>query len=117
VHCLRCPDWLYEGGLWKLRFDRGIYRIFHKETRWKSIGSYTASKDRLILFNDPACIEDIGVYRWKLESGVLTLEVIDDPCAIRLRGKNLEHLDWQSCRPLNTEAAVTDHWPKPEGCE
>ncbi len=117
VHCKRCPDWLYEGGLWKIRFDRGIYRVFHADVGWKSLGSYTVSGDRLILFNDPYCIEDMGVYTWKLEKGVLTFQVINDMCAIRLRGKNLTHLPWLSCQPPNIEAAVTDHWEKPKGCE
>lgn len=117
VHCLRCPDWLYEGGLWKLKFERGIYRVLHAEVGWRSIGSYAVAKDRLILFNDPSCTEGIGVYTWKLEKGMLTLQVIDDPCAIQLRGKNLAHLPWQNCQPPNIEAAVTDHWIKPKGCE
>jgi hypothetical protein len=117
IHCRRCPDWLYEGGLWKLRLAQGVYRVLNVDLGWKSMGSYVASGDRLILFNDPNCIGDIGVYRWKSEGGVLTFEVIDDPCAILLRGKNLSHLPWQSCQPPNLEAAVTDHWQKPEGCD
>jgi hypothetical protein len=116
VHCLRCPDWLYEGGLWKIKFDRGVYRVLHEEAGWRTIGSYALAADRLILFNDPCCIEGIGVYAWKLERGTLTLQVIDDPCAIQLRGKNLAHLPWQRCQPPNIEAAVTDHWEKPTGC-
>lgn len=116
VHCRRCPDWLYEGGLWKIRFYRGVYRVINIDLEWKSLGSYVVSGNRLALFNDPYCVEDIGVYKWKLENGMLTLEVIDDPCAIELRGKNLEHLPWASCQPPNLEAAITDHWQIPEGC-
>jgi hypothetical protein len=116
VHCRRCPDWLYEGGLWKLRFDRGVYRIINADLEWKSLGAYVVSGNRLILFNDPYCVEDIGVYKWKVEDGRLNFEVIDDPCAIELRGKNLEHLPWSSCQPPNIEAAITDHWEIPEGC-
>ncbi len=117
VPCKRCPDWLYEGGLWKIRFDRGVYRVFHADVGWRSIGSYTVAEDRLILFNDPYCPQDVGVYAWKLEKGTLTFQVIDDPCAIQLRGKNLAHLPWLSCQPPNVEAAVTNHWEKPQGCE
>ncbi len=117
VPCRRCPDWLYEGGLWKIRFDRGIYRVFYAELGWRSLGSYTVSEDRLFLFNDPHCIDDIGVYKWKLEKGILTFQVIDDLCAIKLRGKNLTHLPWISCQPPNAEAAVTNHWKRPKGCE
>jgi hypothetical protein len=117
VHCLRCPDYAPEGGVWKLNLDKGVFRIFHPESRWKSIGTFIVSEDRLLLANDPTCIDGLGLYRWRLENGRLSLEVIDDPCAIKLRGLNLTQQPWVSCRPPNTEAAVTDHWPKPVGCE
>ena len=117
VHCLRCPDYAPEGGLWKLNFDRGVFRVFHPESGWKSIATVIVAGDRMVLANDPTCIESIGVYSWKLEKGGLNLEVIDDPCAIKLRAMNLTQQPWVSCRPPNIEAAVTEHWMKPEGCD
>ena len=27
------------------------------------------------------------------------------------------NLVWSSCQPPNAEAAVTNHWPPPAGCE
>lgn len=117
VPCRRCPDWLNEGGLWKMRFDRGAYRVLHVELGWQSTGSYVVSGERLILFNDPSCVGDIGVYTWQLERGVLAFRAIDDACAIELRRENLTHLPWLGCQPPGVEAAVTDHWQKPEGCE
>jgi hypothetical protein len=117
VHCLRCPDYAPEGGIWKLNLDRGVLRIFHPESGWKSIATAIVTADRLVLANDPCCIEDIGVYAWRLEKGRLTFEVVDDPCAIRLRAMNLTQQPWMSCRPPNIEAAVTEHWPKPDGCD
>jgi hypothetical protein len=117
VHCLRCPDYAPEGGVWKIFFDKGVYRIFHPESRWKSIGTFIVAGDRLLLANDPTCIDGIGLYTWKIHEGRLVLEVIDDPCAIRLRAKNLTQMPWDSCRPPNIEAAVTEHWVKPQGCE
>jgi len=117
VPCKRCPDWLYEGGTWKIRFDRGIYRVLHIDLGWRSIGSYTVSGNQLILFNDPNCDHSTGIYTWQLEKGRLTFQVIDDPCAIQLRGKNLAHLPWQNCQPPNAEAAVSNHWQRPLGCE
>ncbi len=132
VHCRRCPDYAPEGGLWKLRLDKGVFRIYHKVTGWKSIGTFIATKDekidsgsgqlldpvsgQLILTNDPVCPEVIGVYRWRKEEAKLILTEIDDPCSIRLRAMNMTHLPWQSCQPPNTEAAITEHWPKPQGC-
>ena len=117
VHCLRCPDYAPEGGVWKLRFDKGVFRIFHPESKWKSIGTYVVAGNRLLLVNDPTCIDGLGLYSWKLSQGQLVLEVIDDPCAIRLRAMNLTQLPWISCSPPNTEAAVTEHWQKPKGCD
>jgi len=116
INCRRCPDWFYEGGLWRIRFDRGIYRVLYVDFGWKSLGSYTVSGDQLFLFNDPNCIEDTGIYRWKLESGVLTFEVVDDPCAIRLRGRNLVHLPWQRCEP-QADVVASVQRPTPKGCE
>jgi hypothetical protein len=117
VHCRRCPDYAPEGGLWKLNLNEGIFRIYHKVTGWKDMGSFILSGDQLILGNDPVCHEIIGVYQWKLEEGKLILNVIEDKCAIGLRAMNLTKLLWLSCRPPNIEAATTDHWPKPHGCD
>ncbi|MEW6266005.1 MAG: hypothetical protein AB1641_23270 [Thermodesulfobacteriota bacterium] len=131
VHCRRCPDYAPEAGTWKLNLYQGAFRIFHEATGWKSLGSFIVTRDmdtsmddqpasatgQLLLANDPACQEVIGVYRWWLEKGRLTLREIDDACAIRLRAINLTKLPWSSCQPPNPEAAITDHWPKPSGCE
>jgi hypothetical protein len=117
VHCRRCPEYAPEGGLWKLNLDRGVFRIFHEATGWRSIGTFIVAGDRLVLANDPACQECIGVYSWKLEEGRLRIRTIDDPCAIKLRAMNLTQQPWLSCRPPTTEAAISGHWPQPAGCE
>lgn len=117
VHCRRCPDWAPETGIWKLQLSKGTYRIFHAMTGWKSIGTFVVADDRILFANDPCCTKGIGVYSWKLEEGQLILTVIDDQCSISLRAMNLTELPWLSCQPPSIEAAVTDHWPKPPGCE
>ncbi len=125
VPCRRCPDYAPEGGIWKLRLDKGVFRILHEVTEWRSLGSFIVTRDessspksgQLLLANDPVCQEVIGRYRWKLEEEKLILMMIEDPCAIRLRAMNLTNLPWSSCQPPSTEAAITDHWPKPPGCE
>jgi hypothetical protein len=125
VHCLRCPDYAPEGGIWKLSLDRGVFRICHEATGWRSIGSFIATRDRwtsgapdqILLFNDPTCPDAIGLYAWRLDEGQLVLGVIDDTCAIHLRAMNLTNLPWQSCQPPSTEAGITDHWQKPPGCD
>ena len=116
VPCRRCPDWLANPGIWRIYFNKGAYMIINTNTGWKSIGTYIVSKDRVILSNDPSCIDDFGLYRFLIKGGVLKFEVIDDPCAIKLRGLNLGETSWFSCYPPNEEAAITEHWPKPVGC-
>ena len=117
VPCRRCPDWLPETGIWKMQFKRGTYRIIHNTTGWKSIGTFIVAGNRVLFANDPVCPEGIGIYHWKLEENRLILSVIDDPCAIQLRAKNLTETPWLSCRPPKIEAGITGHQPKPEGCD
>ncbi len=117
VHCRRCPDWGHDGGAWKLRFDKGIFIVLHVETGWRGLGSYSVSGDRVMLFNDPVCGDSVGEYVWTRAKGVLTFQEIKDECFIHLRAQNLMWQPWLSCQPPNVEAAVTDHWLKPNGCE
>lgn len=117
VPCKRCPDYAPEGGIWKLHLDGGVYRIFYENTGWRSVASFTVSGDQFALFNDPYCTDVVGTYAWKLDKGALTFKVIKDECSIRLRAMNLTSQPWLACQPPNTEAAVTDHWLKPPGCQ
>jgi len=116
VPCKRCPDWLPEGGIWRLNLDRGVYRVFHEETGWRSLGSFTVSGDRIWLFNDPNCPEVTGVYTWKLRDGILSFSAIEDECSVGLRAANLTRQPWLTCHAPTSEGAVSDHWPKPPDC-
>ena len=117
VPCRRCPDWVPYPGIWKLNLNKGTYRIYHEATGWKSIGTYIVADNRIVFANDPCCIKGIGVYSWKFEERKLIFNVIDDDCAIKLRALNLMEAPWNSCQPPNIEAAITEHWPKPQGCD
>jgi len=117
VPCRRCPDWVPNPGIWKLNLHKGAYRIINLGTGWKSIGTYIVSENRILFANDPSCIDGIGLYAWEMAEDKLQFEVIDDPCAIKLRAKNLTETEWESCMPPNIEAAITEHWNKPDGCE
>jgi hypothetical protein len=117
VPCRRCPDYMQHGGQWRLRFHQGVFRIYHPGTDWKSLGSFTVNGSELALFNDPNCIDVTGRYTWALADGQLTLTLVDDPCAIRLRAQNLTFQPWESCQPPNQEAAISGHWRVPAGCE
>jgi hypothetical protein len=114
--CRRCPPYPPEGGVWRLNLDEGIFRVYHDGTDWHTLGSFAVSGDRIEFFNDPHCYQDTGIYTWELESGKLTLELVQDECGINLRAKNFMALPWESCQPPSTEAAITDHWPTPIGC-
>jgi len=109
--CLRCADYRQAGGPWRLQFDRGVMRIYYEVTGWRSLASYTVADDRLYLFNDPYCKEVTGEYKWELTDGNLTLEAIDDPCSIQLRGKNLNAQSWVVCPVGDTEVGEA-----PRGC-
>lgn len=129
--CKRCAGYRLEGGVWTLYFDKGIFKVFHQDTGFESVGSFTVSGNRLSLFNDPYCEEDltmVGDYAWEFDArGSLQLRVIDDLCSYRLRSKNLTDARWvktpidpkqraDSCQPPNREAAISDHWFKPPYC-
>ena len=117
VPCRRCPDYLSEDGIWKLSLNQGIYHIFHPATGWHSLGSFTVEGNRLYLFNDPVCHLVVGIYTWQLDASGLKLTVVNDPCQVERRADTFGDLTWRSCQPPNTEAAVTDHWPRPSGCD
>lgn len=121
--CRRCADYRPAGGIWKLQFNKGVMRIYYNVTGWRSVASYTVSYDRLYLFNDPYCPQEVGEYGWKLEDKwglddrVLLLDVVQDLCSINLRGENLSQLHWDSCQPPNLLTGASDHWHKAPGCE
>jgi hypothetical protein len=116
IPCRRCPPYPPEGGLWKLNFSGGIFRVYHERTGWRTLGSFTVSGDRVQFYNDPHCYDVVGGYSWKLEQGQLVLQAIEDDCGGDLRVKHFTSMPWTSCQPTSTEAAVTDHWPVPDGC-
>ena len=115
--CRRCADYRPVGGIWKLSLDRGVFRVYYAVTGWRSLGSYTVNGDQLYLFNDPYCPWDVGKYTWRLEDGQLLLKEIEDGCSMHLRAENLTLQPWLSCQPPSIFAAISDHWPKPPGCE
>jgi len=98
-------------------------RIYYPITGWRSIASYTVSDDRLSIYNDPYCPQDVGEYRWELgpdrnqEDRSLEIEVVTDPCSIQLRGENMSSQPWLSCLPTNEMTGASDHYYKPPGCE
>ncbi len=130
--CKRCAGYRLEGGLWTLYLDKGVYKVFQQDTDFEGVGSFVVSGDRITFFNDPFCEENlrmVGTYTWELDArNQLRLRVIDDPCSIGLRAKNLTSAPWvktpfdpqdrvASCQPPSREAGITDHWKKPPYCK
>jgi hypothetical protein len=99
VPCVRCPDYRPMGGEWVLRFDKGIFRVYHPGAHWRTVGSYTIDGDHITLFNDPTCHTQVGSYIWKLDGETLTFQVVDDSCAIGLRAKALTVQPWSRTSP------------------
>ncbi len=115
--CARCPDFLPGGGNWRLHLDRGTLHLFYEVTGFATVSSYALDGQRLFLFNDPHCLYDVGEYTWHVEGNALVLEEVQDSCAIHMRAVNLTRQAWVSCQPPNREAAISDHWIRPAGCE
>jgi len=119
ILCKRCAPYRLEGGDWLLYLDRGAFRVSHRETGFQGVGSFTVESDRLVLFNDPNCPQDVAEYRWRWEDNRLSFEADEDNCGFGLRIKNLTHGSWERqdpCQPPNMEAAITGHWPIPAEC-
>ncbi len=117
VPCRRCPDYAPQGGIWKLNLDRGVFRIFHEFTGWRSIGSLRVDGARVQFFNDPYCMAVFGTYDWTLAEGRLSLRVVQDDCAIRMRAKTLAKMPWFSCRKLSMESGKGEGRQRPPGCD
>ncbi len=127
--CKRCAGYRLEGGVWTLYLNKGVFKVFHRDSDFEAVGSFAISGDRLAMFNDPYCEEDmtmVGAYSWTSDGDMLTLKTVGDSCSIGLRAKNLTSTAWKKvasassfrdpCQPPNREAAVTDHWAKPTEC-
>ncbi len=116
VPCRRCPDYAPQGGIWKLNLDRGVFRIFHEITGWRSIGSFRVDGIRVTFFNDPYCMEVFGAYQWTRDGGRLLLNAVQDDCAIKMRAKTLSGIPWVSCRAYPIENGG-DGRQKAPGCD
>jgi hypothetical protein len=117
VPCRRCPPYPPEGGVWVLEFDKGVFRVYHPRTGWRTLGSYSVDGDRVTLFNDPQCHRAVGSFGWLRDGEGLHFNLLDDDCELGTRAKSFTAQVWESCQPPNHEAGVTGHWPVPEGCD
>ena len=115
--CARCADFMLAGGIWKILLFQGRMLLYYEVTGFSSVASFAVDGDRVELFNDPHCPYDVGGYTWRIQDRALLLFEQRDECAIHLRAANLTEQPWVSCQPPNSEAAVSDHWIRPAGCD
>ena len=95
--CKRCPPYRLElGDTNTLTVSRGVFRFHHDLTGWESAGHVFVEGDTATLINDPNCIGAEGVYRWRIEGGALTFELVSDDCAFSgLRSRYLTAAPWE----------------------
>jgi len=113
--CYRCADYRPMGGIWRLQFDKGVMRVFYQITNWKSIASFTVEGNRLKIFNDPFCPQEVGEYEWGLANGNLTLNAINDGCAFDLRRENLIKQTWSLCETISSAEGCAEPPDAPLG--
>jgi hypothetical protein len=94
--CRRCMPYPAEGGTWLLQLDKGAYRILSVRSLngWRSMGSFTVQGNEIVLFNDPHCLDAVGVYAWNLDGDQLQLELVEDECADGWRGITFTNYPW-----------------------
>jgi len=94
VPCRRCAPYRAEGGTWTLQLTAGAFGVSHDITPFRGVGSFTVSGEQITFFNDPNCMQDSGIYRWRRDGRSLLLEEVADPCAFGLRARNLTAGRW-----------------------
>ncbi len=113
AECRRCPPYFVDRGRSELTFRLGRWTNTHMQPHQLTNGHFTLEGDRLIIINDPMCPFDRGQYRYTLTNGVLTLTVVNDPCAFGERTRDLTELAWHRLGDAPTPAAPGTPSPRP----
>jgi hypothetical protein len=96
IPCRRCAPFRLDRGPSTLELAEGRFQLIHEGNDFRTQGHFLVHEERLILFNDPVCPETRGVYRWRLEGGLLALDQVDDPCPFDLlRARYLTAAPWE----------------------
>ncbi len=97
IPCRRCAPYRLNSGEAVLMLDRGRFIVDHPSWEFTARGHYFVDGDRLVLVNDANCPQTHGVYRWSLDEGMLSLEVVEDDCAFDLlRARYLSAAPWSA---------------------
>jgi hypothetical protein len=96
IPCRRCAPYRLVRGRAVITFEGGRFHLVHQAANFRASAHYLVEGDRLILFNDPNCSHVRGIYRWSLDGGNLSLEVVEDDCAFDLlRARYLSAAPWE----------------------
>jgi hypothetical protein len=97
IPCRRCAPYRLNSGEAVLTLEDGRFRVDHPAWEFTSGGHYFVEGPRLVLINDANCPRTRGIYRWALERGSLSLEVVEDDCAFDLlRARYLSAAPWSA---------------------
>ena len=85
-----------------LELSEGRFFIAHRapgkpdSSQFSSRGHFTLSGEEITLFNDANCPATRGRYRWTVDDGMLSFQVLEDPCPFSdLRQRFLTAMPWE----------------------
>lgn len=115
LNCFRCLPYDRDPGVTTMILFEGIYFVHHHMSGFRARGSFEIDGRRLLLFNDANCSSTTGVYTWRIRGDVLSLEVIDDPCAFEgERARDLATDRWVRIPVCGRQ--IQQLWPGILGC-
>ena len=115
IRCFRCIPYRPDVGVSTLILFHGQYYVHHQLSGSKASGSFVVSRDRLTLFNDANCPQDVGRYTWRSDGRRLRLKMVADPCPFEhLRADDLTTVPWTRVDPCVFR--IRELWPAPVAC-
>lgn len=114
-HCLRCVPYSVDAGVQTLLLHEGRYFLEHQINRFRALGHFEVSGDRMAFYNDANCSQTRGSYMWELANHELRLEVIDDSCPyVDERSNDLTLAPWTKIDACFT--GIEEWYPALVGC-
>jgi hypothetical protein len=115
IRCFRCIPYRPDVGVSTLILFHGEYYVHHQLSNTKASGHFVIAGDRLRLFNDANCPQDVGTYTYRTERGKLTLKMVADPCPFEhLRAQDLTAVPWTRVDPCTFR--ILGLWPAAVAC-
>jgi hypothetical protein len=115
VHCLRCVPYSVDAGTQTLLLHEGRFYLEHQINRFRALGHYVVTGDRIELFNDVNCSGVRGKYHWSIQNHQLTFDLIDDPCPFEdERSHDLTLAPWTQVDACHS--GIKEWYPALVGC-